>query len=64
MLLEGVIPGFEERVAILERVIDIFAGLLPVPTFHVAKMDHHFRYENPDVRHFCLLKGVRSREHA
>jgi hypothetical protein len=60
MLLEGVIRGFEERVAILERVIGILSGLLPPPTFVHTTEDWHFRYENPDIRHFCLLKAVRA----
>jgi hypothetical protein len=59
MLLEGVIRGFEERVAIFERVIEIFSGLIAPPTFVQTIKDRHFRYESPDVRHFCLLKAVR-----
>jgi Family of unknown function (DUF5677) len=59
MLLEGVIRGFEERVAILERVIEIFSGLVSPPTFVHTIKDRHFQCESPDVRHFCLLKAVR-----
>jgi len=58
MLLEGAIHGFQERVAILERVVEIFTGLLPAPTFHVPATDRYFRYDNPDIRHSCLLKAV------
>jgi hypothetical protein len=59
MLVEGVIRGFQERVVILERVVEIFTGLLPAPTFYTSAVDRYFRYDNPDVRHFCLLKAVR-----
>jgi hypothetical protein len=59
MPFEVVMSGFEERVAILERVIEIFTGLLPPPRFHRSARNWYFRYENPDVRHFCLLKAVR-----
>jgi hypothetical protein len=59
MLIEGVILGFQERIAILEGVIEIFASLLPAPTFHMSAADRYFRYDNPDARHFCLLKAVR-----
>jgi hypothetical protein len=59
MLVEGVIRGFQERVAILEKVVEIFTTLLPTPTFHTSATDRYFRYDNPDVRHFCLLKAVR-----
>lgn len=60
MLLEGIIRGFEKRAAILERVISIFSGLLAPPIFVHTTKDRHFRYENPDMRHFCLLKAVRA----
>jgi hypothetical protein len=59
LLLEGVIRGFAERVVILERIIDIFSNLVPAPKFVATTEDRHFRYENPDIRHFCLLKAVR-----
>lgn len=51
--------GFQQRVAILERIVEIFTGLLPAPTFRVLATDRYFRYEDPDLRHFCLLKAVR-----
>jgi len=59
MPFEAVMTGFQNRVAILERVIGIFAALLPEPKFYASETNRFFRYDNPDVRHFCLLKSVR-----
>jgi hypothetical protein len=59
MPFEGVMSGFQNRVAILESVIGIFTALLPAPKFYASETDRFFRYDNPDVRHFCLLKSVR-----
>lgn len=47
------------RAAILESVIEIFSDLLTPPKLFVSETTRGFRYENPDVRHFCLLKAVR-----
>jgi hypothetical protein len=59
MLFEEVMHEFQQRVAILERIVEIFTGLLSAPTFRVSATDRYFRYEDPDLRHFCLLKAVR-----
>jgi hypothetical protein len=47
------------RVATLESIIEIFSDLLPPPKFFASETVRAFRYENPDARHFCLLKAVR-----
>jgi hypothetical protein len=59
MLFEGALAGLQARVTILENVIEIFSGLLPAPSLYDTGQERGFRYENPDVRHFCLLKAVR-----
>jgi hypothetical protein len=38
-----------------------FAKTLPSPLFYDSGRDHYgFRYGKPDLRHFCLLKGIRA----
>lgn len=57
MLFEAALLGFQERVLILEKVVNILSGLLSAPVFNTA--GQYFRYQNADVPHFCLLKAVR-----
>lgn len=59
MLFDAALGGLQNRVVILETVIDILSNILPAPKLHVSAEGRGFRYENPDVRHFCLLKAVR-----
>jgi hypothetical protein len=59
MFLQAALGGLQERVALLEGIIEVFVGLLPEPKMHVSETARGFRYEQPDVRHFCLLKAVR-----
>ncbi|MGA3310525.1 MAG: hypothetical protein ABSD08_18225 [Xanthobacteraceae bacterium] len=57
MAIEKYLQALESRVAPLERVIELFAASLEEP-----KLRHHeigFRYDAPDIRHFCLIKAVR-----
>lgn len=51
--------ALRSRVALLERVINLFADSLVQPWLYQYDSDRGFRYETPDVRHFCLLKAVR-----
>jgi hypothetical protein len=45
----------------LEKFILAFANALPAPLIYDSGRSHYgFRFGKPDVRHFCLLKGVRS----
>lgn len=49
------------RVAPMERLLTIFAASLPSPIFYHSGQEHYgYRYGKPDVRHFCLLKSVRT----
>jgi hypothetical protein len=57
MLFEAALEELQARVAALEGVIKLFSDLLPAPKLFVSETVRGFRYENPDVRHFCLLKA-------
>jgi len=59
MFVEAALNGLQARIEILERVIEIFTGLLPAPSLQEFWGGRGFRFEKPDVRHFCLLKAVR-----
>jgi hypothetical protein len=60
MFFEAALGGLQARVAVLESVVELFSDLLPAPKLFVSETVSGFRYENPDVRHFCLLKAVRT----
>ena len=60
MLFDTALSGLQARLAILESVVEILSGLLAPPKLFVSEVVRGFRYENPDVRHFCLLKAVRA----
>jgi hypothetical protein len=60
MLFEGALGGLQARVVILESVIEIFSSLLAPPKLFVSEAAKGFRYEDADVRHFCLLKAART----
>jgi hypothetical protein len=59
MLFESALSGLRDRVVRLERIIEIFSGLVPAPKMYASQAERGFRFEQPDVRHFCLLKGAR-----
>jgi hypothetical protein len=59
MFFEAALGGLRARVLFLEAIIEIFSGLLPEPQFYANEKERAYRYENPDVRHFCLLKAAR-----
>jgi hypothetical protein len=60
MTIEIAIRTLEERVEPLERFIRLFAASLEQPFFEQDSDISAFRYAKPDVRHFCLLKGVKA----
>ena len=60
MLFEAALEGLQARIAVLESVIELFSDLLTAPKLFVSETVRGFRYENPDVRHFCLLKAART----
>lgn len=48
-----------EKLIPLERLLALFSASLEQPRLvPVADGGQAYRYETPDVRHFCLLKGV------
>jgi len=57
--LEAALQNFRSRIAPLERFIELWAASLAEPQFVSYGSDRGFRYQAPDVRHFCLLKSVR-----
>jgi len=57
--VETSLQALRSRVTVLERVIKLLADSLVRPQLYLYSSDRGFRYEKPDARHFCLLKGVR-----
>jgi hypothetical protein len=59
IIVETRLRALEARVIPLERIVQFFAASLPEPKLYRYALDRGFRFETPDVRHFCLLKAVR-----
>jgi hypothetical protein len=59
MALDVTLNELQDRVAILESVIEVHSAILPAPQRYMSVEGWGYRYENPDVRHFCLLKAIR-----
>jgi hypothetical protein len=60
MDFEAELQSLFSRIEPLEQFIHSFAASLPQPLhYYSGKVHHGFRYGKPDVRHFCLVKGVR-----
>jgi hypothetical protein len=59
MSIDVVLEGLQNRVAPLEWLIEEFATSLGDPILAGSDGNRAYRYQTPDVRHFCLLKGVR-----
>jgi hypothetical protein len=59
--LEVRLTILSKRVEPLERFLEIFAKSLTPPFIYDSALHHFgFRYGKPDLRHFCLLKGIRA----
>jgi hypothetical protein len=58
--LDATLEILRSRVVPLERFIHLFGNSLTQPRLRDVLGDRGFRYENPGVRHFCLLKAVRA----
>lgn len=58
MDIENALRALKERIAPFEKVIALFADSLEAPVLFSSAEWSGFRYAMPDVRHFCLLKGV------
>ena len=59
MSMERFWRALELRIAPLERVVEVFAASLSQPKRYEEELDRGFRYDAPNVRHFCLLKAAR-----
>jgi hypothetical protein len=59
MDIELSLKALQGRVNTLERVVQLIAGTLGEPVLRQINSDRGFRYEKPDIRHFCVLKAVR-----
>jgi hypothetical protein len=59
MRLEAPLRVLQSEISPLERFVISFANSLGEPNLRHLDGDRGFRYEAPDVRHFCLLKSVR-----
>jgi hypothetical protein len=59
MSLERSWRALELRIAPLERLVMAVASSLKPPKYYREYTDAGYRYEAPDVRHFCLLKAAR-----
>ena len=59
--LEAKLALLSKRLEPLERFLEVFAKSLPLPFLYDSAVQHFgFRYGRPDLRHFCLLKGIRA----
>jgi len=59
MDIELPLQALQHRVNTLEKVVQLIAGTLTEPVLRQINSDCGFRYEKPDIRHFCVLKAVR-----
>jgi hypothetical protein len=59
MDIELPLLALQGRVSTLEKVVQLIAGTLDEPVFRQINSDRGFRFEKPDIRHFCVLKAVR-----
>jgi len=60
MSIEIGLQDLEKTLEPLERLIRLFTASLGQPTLRKSDDGQGFRYEAPDIRHFCLLKAVRA----
>lgn len=56
---EAALQRLRARIAQLERVVEVIAASLSAPRMCRYGLDRGYRYDLPDIRHFCLLKTVR-----
>jgi hypothetical protein len=59
MSIETVLGELRSRIEPLERLVQLFADSLEQPKLYRFDSDRGFRFETPDIRHFCLLKAIR-----
>jgi hypothetical protein len=58
--IEIALQTLEESVDPLERIIRLLTAHLDEPNLRRTDDNYAFRYDSPDVRHFCLLKAARA----
>jgi hypothetical protein len=59
MTMEIVLQSLQKQVEPLSQFVDLFAASLGNPSLRGSEVNRGYRFHNPDVRHFCLLKSVR-----
>ncbi len=59
MIVEMALRELQSKVVPFERFIELYASSLGEPMLYRYDSDRGFRFDAPDVRHFCLLKAVR-----
>lgn len=57
--MEPYLKELKKQVEPMERFVELFARSLEQPKLRQINLDRGFRYDSPDIRHFCLLKLVR-----
>jgi hypothetical protein len=60
MYMDRALQALQLQVDPLQRFVELFAASLDQPELCQLNGDRGFRYEAPDVRHFCLLKAART----
>jgi hypothetical protein len=60
MSFETRLEELRNNIKPLQRFLHLFESSLDDPIFQTSENLHAFRYKAPDVRHFCLLKGIRA----
>lgn len=57
--LDRALTALRLRIAPLERIVHTFANSLGPPRLIEYSAGKGFRYDNPDIEHFCLVKAAR-----
>lgn len=57
--MKVVLESHRKRIAPLERLVEFFAASLGRPSLRGPEGNKGYRYDAPDLRHFCLLKSAR-----
>ena len=59
MNIELPLRVFQAQVDIMERVIRLLVSSITQPTMRRINSDRGYRFDEPTIHHFCLLKAVR-----
>ena len=55
MTMKIVLQSLQKQVERLSQFIELFAASLGNPSLRRSEVNRGYRFDNPDVRHFCLL---------